>query len=737
MKKKNVYKIVIVAFTLFFVLPSMTLAQPSERLKADEGNQDYEVTCTMRFSPEDVLFETLKGYDTILLPECTSSMDPGKPMVPMKQLRLALPEDMRATTVQILDIQREQLPGNYHVFPVQPPQQVSTFTKQDSALLIDQEVYASNYMYPGDVVVLVGQTDFAGQGIAVLEVYPVQYQPAEHTLSMVTSITFTVQGESGYRCGDYLPLSLSAAEYEEFLSKTKEMVYNPEDVILQMSDGPLSAGVEPGDYDYVIITQSSWVDDFQPLMEWKTKKGIPATIVTMDWIYNDGGYSGTNQNKIRLFVQDARSNWGTMYFLLGGDTNIIPYYSKYVLGDNIPNDTYYGDYDADWTCEVHVGRASVRTEYMIDVFIDKILTYEKNPPLTSYATTAGLFGFDLYTYGSGEGEDCKQDIDSLYIPNDWTLRKEYDSESGGHKYDVIGYLNQGNNLVNHIDHCGEYSLGVGYTNHGTSLSNSDVSNLYNGDRQSIFYSIGCWPAAYDYYTCIAEEFVQNAAGGGIAFVGNSRYGWYQPYSDDGVSLRFDRYFFRSLLQQGNYKLGEAFSDHKNDAYQYDDYYRYIFTELTLLGDPELPIWTDDPTPMTVDHDDTITEDVETEFVVEVQDNGNPVLLATVCLWKDDEIYEVRVTDGYGKASFTITPETTGIMDVTVTAVNRNLLPYEGQVEVIEGGSIPGDINGDGVVNTEDLLMLLGAWGNPGGPEDINGDGTVNTEDLLILLGNWG
>ena len=52
-------------------------------------------------------------------------------------------------------------------------------------------------------------------------------------------------------------------------------------------------------------------------------------------------------------------------------------------------------------------------------------------------------------------------------------------------------------------------------------------------------------------------------------------------------------------------------------------------------------------------------------------------------------------------------------------------------------SIPGDVNGDGVVNVEDLLLLLAAWGPcEGCPEDINGDGVVNVEDLLTLLGNW-
>jgi hypothetical protein len=479
------------------------------------------------------------------------------------------------------------------------------------------------------------------------------------------------------------------------------------------------------------------VDDFQPLAEWKTKKGVPTAIVTRQWIYNEGGYSGTNVEKIRQFVVDAHDTWGAMYFLLGGDENVLPYHERYLLSEYVPNDTHYADYDNDWMCEVHVGRASVVNEGMIGTFIDKVLTYEKNPPLTEYPQTAFFFGFDMYEYGSFEGEGTKTAIKNLYLPGDWTFRREYDSEPGTHKADVIAYLNQGNNLVNHIDHCGSDYIGTGCVVHDQGLSSADMQGLYNGDRQGIFYSIGCWPCAFPEEPCIAEAYVRNANGGGVAFVGNTRYGWYMPYSDDGYSLGFDRAFFSSLFSQGHWRLGVCFSDHKNDYFQNDEYYRYIYTELTLLGDPELPIWTEVPADVEVLHDATLPVGEYSEFPVHVSSGGSPLAGATVCLWKEGDVYEVQTTNGQGEAAFGFVPETTGEMHVTVAC--HNYLPYEGQAEVTEGQAIPGDLDGDGDVDTSDLLALLADWGCAGENciGDVDGDGDTDTSDLLLLLANWG
>lgn len=48
-----------------------------------------------------------------------------------------------------------------------------------------------------------------------------------------------------------------------------------------------------------------------------------------------------------------------------------------------------------------------------------------------------------------------------------------------------------------------------------------------------------------------------------------------------------------------------------------------------------------------------------------------------------------------------------------------------------------DLNDSGAVDSDDLFMLLGAWGPCGGcPEDLDGSGAVDADDLFMLLGAW-
>lgn len=51
---------------------------------------------------------------------------------------------------------------------------------------------------------------------------------------------------------------------------------------------------------------------------------------------------------------------------------------------------------------------------------------------------------------------------------------------------------------------------------------------------------------------------------------------------------------------------------------------------------------------------------------------------------------------------------------------------------------PADVNGDAVVDIDDLFQVLGQWGPCDDcAEDVTDDGTVNIEDVFAVLGAWG
>jgi hypothetical protein len=60
----------------------------------------------------------------------------------------------------------------------------------------------------------------------------------------------------------------------------------------------------------------------------------------------------------------------------------------------------------------------------------------------------------------------------------------------------------------------------------------------------------------------------------------------------------------------------------------------------------------------------------------------------------------------------------------------------------DDAGIPGDIDGDGLVNVNDFLLMLAAWGDcpdpcpPSCPADLDGNCSVDVNDFLILLANW-
>jgi hypothetical protein len=57
-------------------------------------------------------------------------------------------------------------------------------------------------------------------------------------------------------------------------------------------------------------------------------------------------------------------------------------------------------------------------------------------------------------------------------------------------------------------------------------------------------------------------------------------------------------------------------------------------------------------------------------------------------------------------------------------------------------AVPGDTDGNGIVNVDDLLTIINGWGNCPTPPalcpgDVDHNGLVNVDDLLLVINNWG
>ncbi|MCP4584268.1 MAG: hypothetical protein GY839_21865 [candidate division Zixibacteria bacterium] len=668
---------------------------------ADTGGSS-NILIAVDFSAADLEFDEISGYDMVRFEDCDYGHRPGEPMIASRVIKVAVPEGMKVTDLSAAVSASREIAGEYNILPMQPARRIG-YTDDFDFIEPNPDIYNSSEIYPFQPVEFIRQSDLAGQAIAIIRINPLRYIPSQKKLTLIESLIITIEGVDGYICGDYLPANISENDRQDFFKMLTGMVVNPEAVrMVAANNAPLQSSVDPGDYDYVIITNSSYVSYFQSLADWKTKKGIPATIVTTNWIYNQGGYTGADTSKIRQFIIDARTNWGTIYFLLGGDTNIIPTHVRYINSEDVPNDSHYGDYDHDWICEVHVGRASVRTVSEINTFKNKVLTYEKNPPMTNYANKAAFFGFDLDE--STEGEDCKDAIDIIYLPSSIDLTTVYDTDAGSHEAYVKSAINSGHNLVNHIDHCNEYFLGTGTINHSDiGLTTSEVDAFYNGNKQCVFYTIGCWANAFDMYESISEHFVHDTNGGAVAYVGNIRNGLYYAGDENSLSFRFDRYFFRSLFSQNHYKIGNCVSDHKNDV-PTGDPWDYIFTGMALLGDPEMPIWTEDPSNLVVSHPAELPI-MSSPFTVHVEESGSGnVYQATVCLMKDDEVYLTGSTNYSGDITFNPEPTTTGTMYVTVT--KHNYIPSESEATVQNMlGAVGGIVRGVDMIPLENAFVF--------------------------------
>ncbi|MCK4510504.1 hypothetical protein KAW64_02145, partial [bacterium] len=464
-----------------------------------------------------------------------------------------------------------------------------------------------------------------------------------------------------------------------------------------------------GEVDYLIITPSSHESTFQTLADWKAQKGLTTEVVTTTWVY--ANYTGVDaQEQIRNCIIDYYENKGTMWVLLGGDTGVVPARTVYAMTsgvggapdeDQIRCDLYYGDLDGTWDAngngtygqisldeidmyaDVFVGRAPIDNATEAARFVNKVLTYEGAPagdPLpTDYQEDMLFMAEVLWSDPWTDHAICKNMIDDESVPERFDpITKLYQTSGNLSRSSAVAAMNAGCNIINHNGHAYTTVLSIG----SGALYRSDFDGLTNGPRYGLFYSMGCWSAAID-KDCIAEHWLNSGGGGGIAYIGNSRYGWGSPGNPgSGTGDVFDREFFSVLFNEGLEHAGVAHAAHK-DAFvelaRSERYTRYTLYELNLLGDPETRIWTRNPVEPTVVHASEIPLG-EHELLVTVSRDGEAVADVTVFM-SSGELSVVATTGPNGVATLTPAPTVEGTMTIVVTG--QGILPYQGNVAVVD------------------------------------------------------
>ena len=667
--------------TTILYLTLLSLVTPAAVLAA-EGDV---IRQWVDFSVDELAFGSLLGFDTVTYGEAPSMLEPGSPMLPKVSVRVAVPGDMSVTSLSVIDIKTSKIAGKFDILPAQHPRHRSATNSPERLRFVEPDsfIYTADEPFPGTVAEVAGQSDLAGQGIVEIDLYPVQYIPSEGRLVLYEQIGFDLALSPGRVPGDRLRTLTDRARltYTEAL---KDQVINPQDVSVKTSE-VLTLSALPADaYDYVIITSAALASSFEDLRDWKTLKGLRARIVTTSEI--SGWYGGAGANDIREFVEDAHSDWGALYFLLGGDSAVIGVSLKTYVGDAIAGDGFYSDYDSDWTNEVYVGRAPVDNAGEVAYFTTKVLNYEKSPQVSNYPLKVLLMGMDLDGYT--ECEDLMETIDG-YIPTRFSVNKVYDSHGGDHLTNFSNTIDGGVNLVTGSDHGDKSIHGVGSYHHNDWMDLGDIGGLSNGGNTNLFATDACYVNNFDETgDAFGERYVLQSSGAGHAFIGNTRYGWYTQGNCNSLSGKLLRLFWQSVFSAGQYHQAAALNQAKHSFSHSDDYGKYCEYEWVLNGDPESPIWTETPAAMSVSHPSNLIAG-PVNFTITVTEAKGPVQGATVCLWKGDEVYVTGTTDGSGQVTLTPSPVSIGTM--YVTADKHNYIPAESSAEV--GGGTDDDNDG--------------------------------------------
>ncbi len=742
------------------------------------------LTREFRYEPDRVSLSRNAGITEVQVVGGTPERRPGYPDLPALMERVEIPADMRVARIEVARLETETMGEDVNIAPAI---QVTRGLGPELRTARDPAFYERDGYRP-DVPVTLGYQGFERERhIVTLQVTPLRWSPTSGRLERVTRLVVRLVLEPSER----RPLALEriVPDWEDSrpparggsVARTVSLEAAPAARAARPFKATQLPSLLGSPVAYVIVTSDALAASFQPLADWKTQSGVPAEVRTLSFIREQYPTAADDPERIRMFIRDAYTRWGTQWVLLGGDTELIPPRRAHltVFGDeNIPSDLYYSCLDGNWNAdgdsvyaegyfndddpgddadllpEVWVGRAPVVTPADAQRFVQKTLTYEKTP-VSDYMENF-LFFAQVITPSHWNPPQpvqfdgaslVEQDLLPILDTTPWIhsarLYQNYTNVAWRPgalpetRAIVLDSLEVGYNVAVHVGHGFREVMSCGDDN----LTNNDMHELTNGNRLMNFYAIDCTSSAID-FASIGEALMRAPSGGAVTNIGSTSLDF------PAIGRVFQKEFFRVLLQDSVTAIGRAQAMQKVPfvgASFFDGFFRLSQLNLLLLGDPELRVFTARPRELTV----TAPGDMpasDSSITVQVAISGEPLYGARVTAWMPGHEYRSALTDGAGEVTLPFHPDALGPVTLTVTAFNAR--PWQGSFAVV--ASTPAALqaeapivlddglggrhgNGDGIANAGEVVDVMLPVRNAGGTTAPGVIGILNTSDAMVTI----
>ncbi len=653
-----------------------------------------------------------EGYQIIEFENAQQQAKAGEPVLPYFSVSLLLPPGEVAESIEIIGSNEKQIPGTYNLYPKQQVRPVSMPSSNE--FVKDNTLYNSSELYPqkqnGELI-----TQFLhGYSIALNTFTPVKYIPTDGELSYFEDVTIRVHTKRDNKAQNALNNLLSN---KMVINRVNKISQNPD----LISRYPIIQSRE-GEYQLLIITPSQFENNFNEMQEVYLQQGMISEVMAVEDIYSS--MPGQDQpEKIRNYIIQEYQDHEIEHVLLAGDVEHVPYRGLYCYVDSgggyedfgIPSDLYYSALDGNWNDdgdnrwgeigeddllpEIAVARFSFSSTTDLNNMLNKTISYQTDPVLGELRDPL-LAGEHMYsnplTWGADYldliiGFQNENGYETTGIPEDHNITTMYERDMGSWTgSQLIAEINEGHSFIHHVGHANyEYVMG---------LNNPDITNanfnLVNGvDHNYTFvYTHGCNCGSYDHNDGIGERMI-NIENFLVAFVGNSRYGWFNEGQTEGPSAHIHREFVDALYTDKYHRIGRAHMESKTATAPWvtapgqweEGAIRWCFYDCNVLGGSTLPVWTDEPIELDANFSNVIFLGVDT-FDVGIFNNGIPVEGMQCTILQNGELIGTAVTDatGYGDIMFDAGSLVTGAAELFISGYNRPTEMH--QLQVAPAGS---------------------------------------------------